>query len=160
MASQTMLAGMKFSITGTANSHEKALSDKNRMPSMQQQSLENIAQCCISRMKYLPKQHFSSSYLRVNMGCALAIVFQVHSLYVPKENRSPSRGHFWETLVIVQITLEIGQNHLSIEAQCDHHRGPPQQLYIRASIARSQTEFFSCWLVITLVTQQLLKNVF
>ncbi len=35
-----------------------------------------------------------------NMGCALPIVFQVRSLYVPTKNRSPSRGHFWESLVI------------------------------------------------------------
>ncbi len=62
----------------------------------------------------------ASSYLRVNMGCALVIVFQGRSLYVPTKNRSPSRGHFWESQVI-WITLEIGQNHLSIEAQCDHH---------------------------------------
>ncbi len=62
----------------------------------------------------------SSSYLLVNMGCALAIVYQVHSLYVPTKNRSPSWGHFWESLVIYS-TLEIGQNHLSIEGQCDHH---------------------------------------
>ena len=54
------------------------------------------------------------------MGCALAIVFQVRSLYVPTKNRSPSQGHFWESLVIL-ITLEIGQNHLRIEAQCGHH---------------------------------------
>ncbi len=42
----------------------------------------------------------SSSYLRVNMGCALAFLFQVHSLYIPTKDRSPSRGHFWESLVI------------------------------------------------------------
>ncbi len=54
------------------------------------------------------------------MGCALAIVFQVRSLYVPTKDRSLSWGHFLESLVI-KITFEIGQNHLSIEAQCDHH---------------------------------------
>ena len=32
-----------------------------------------------------------------------------------KKERSPSRDHFWESLVI-WITLGIGQNHLSIEA--------------------------------------------
>ncbi len=58
------------------------------------------------------------SNLQVYMGCALAIVFQVRSLYVPIKNMSPSRGHFWEYLVF-KITL--GQIHLSIEAQCDHH---------------------------------------
>ncbi len=42
--------------------------------------------------------HSSSSYPRVNMDCALVIVFQARSLYAPTKNRSPSRGHFWESL--------------------------------------------------------------
>ncbi len=41
-----------------------------------------------------------SSNLRVNMGCALIILFQVRSLYIPTKDRSPSRGHFWESLFI------------------------------------------------------------
>ncbi len=31
--------------------------------------------------------------------CNLSIVFQARSLYIPTRNRSPSRGHFWESLV-------------------------------------------------------------
>ncbi len=45
------------------------------------------------------KPEFSRVNSRVNMGCALAIVFQVRSICVPTKNRSPSRGHFWESLV-------------------------------------------------------------
>ncbi len=39
-----------------------------------------------SRRKY----HTPSSYLRVNMGCALVTLFQVHSLYVPTNDRCGS----------------------------------------------------------------------
>ncbi len=36
----------------------------------------------------------SSSHLRVNMGCALAIVFQVRSLYIPTITGYPSWSLF------------------------------------------------------------------
>ena len=54
------------------------------------------------------------------MGCALITSFQVRSLYVPTKDRSPLWGHFWESLVF-RLHSKIGQIHLSIEAQCDHH---------------------------------------
>ncbi len=56
----------------------------------------------------------------VHTSGSICVVFPVCSPFVPKKDRSPSRGHFLGSLVF-QITLEIGQNHLSIEAQCDHH---------------------------------------
>ncbi len=40
----------------------------------------------------------AADYLRVIMSCALAIVFQVHSLYVPTRNRLPSWNHFLESV--------------------------------------------------------------
>ncbi len=58
----------------------------------------------------------SSSYLRVNMGCALVILFQVRSLNVPIKDRSPLTGPF-----LGVPSLQIGQIHLSIEAHCGHH---------------------------------------
>ena len=61
-----------------------------------------------------------SSCLRVNMGCALVILFQVCSLYVPTKDRSPFTGPFLGVPSLL-ITLQNGQIHLSIEAQCDHH---------------------------------------
>ena len=64
--------------------------------------------------------HTSSSYLRVNMGCALVTLFQVRSLYVPTKDRSPLQGRFWESLVF-RLHSEIDQINLSIEAQWDHH---------------------------------------
>ncbi len=54
----------------------------------------------------------SSSYLRVNIGCALAIVFQVRSLQVP-----PFEVCFRESLVF-RLHSEIDKIHLSTEAQC------------------------------------------
>ncbi len=33
-------------------------------------------------------------------GLCFGYLFQVRSLYVPTKDRSPSRGHFWESLVI------------------------------------------------------------
>ncbi len=54
------------------------------------------------------------------MGCALAIVFQVHSLYVPTKDRLPSWSLFRKSLVF-RLYSDIGRNHVSIEAQCDHH---------------------------------------
>ncbi len=45
----------------------------------------------VTSLQFLPKGQY---------GCALAIVFQVRSLYVPTKSRSPSRGHFLESLVI------------------------------------------------------------
>ncbi len=47
------------------------------------------------------------------MGCALAIVFQVHPLYVPY-------GAYFRESLVIRLCTEIGQIHLSIEAQCDH----------------------------------------
>ncbi len=54
----------------------------------------------LSKSDLITWAHSISSYLRVHMGCALAIVFQFRSLYVPTKNRSPSPDHFWESLVI------------------------------------------------------------
>ncbi len=55
------------------------------------------------------------SYLRVYMGCALAVVFQVRSLYIPLTNGQLFRVHFGESLV-VRLYSEIDQIHLGIEA--------------------------------------------
>ncbi len=53
-----------------------------------------------------------SIYLQVNMGCVLAVVFQVHSLYI-----SLKQSTFWvcfrESLVLSRLYSDI-----SIEAQC------------------------------------------
>ncbi len=59
----------------------------------------------------------SSSYLRVYMGCALAVVFQVRSIYVPLTNGPLFRVRFGESLV-VRLYSEIDHIHLGIEAQC------------------------------------------
>ncbi len=65
----------------------------------------------------LHTNHASSSYLRVNMGCALVILFQVHSLYVPTKDRLPLRGHFWESLYAVnKILVEVGRTGLKNES--------------------------------------------
>ena len=33
------------------------------------------------------------------MGCALVVLFQVRSLYIPTKTGLPLQGHFWESLV-------------------------------------------------------------
>ncbi len=58
-----------------------------------------------------------SSYLRVNMGCALAIVFQVRSLNVPNITGYPTWSLF-PGVPSFRLHSEINQIHLSIEAQC------------------------------------------
>ncbi len=67
------------------------------------------------------------------MGCTLAIVFQVRSLYVPTKARAQRRGYllgvcFQESLVF-RLHSEIDQIHLSIEAQC----GTPVYLWVTAT---------------------------
>ncbi len=42
-----------------------------------------------------------------------------HSMF-PQKTGNLLRGHFWESLVF-RLHSKIGQIHLSIEAQCDHH---------------------------------------
>ncbi len=70
--------------------------------------------------------HRPRSYLRVYMGCASAIVFQVRSLYVPSRtvHSSAFRVRFGESLVF-RLYSEIDHIHLSSEAQCDSHQLPP-----------------------------------
>ncbi len=47
-------------------------------------------------------------------------LFQVRSLYIPTKDRAPFTGPFLGVPSLL-ITLQNGQIHLSIEAQCDHH---------------------------------------
>ncbi len=54
-------------------------------------------------------------HLRVYMGCALAVVFQACSLYVPLTNGPLFRVRFGEFLV-VRLYSEIDHIHLGIEA--------------------------------------------
>ena len=73
--------------------------------------------------------HTSSSYLWVNKGCALVILFQAHSFNVPKIGRALLLGQIWESLVF-RLHSKFGQIHLSIEASVtttgtahyEHHR--------------------------------------
>ncbi len=62
----------------------------------------------------------SISCLRVYMGCAWALIFQVRSLL----HGPLSRVHFGESLV-VRLYSEIDQIHHSSEAQCVSHHLPP-----------------------------------
>ncbi len=55
------------------------------------------------------------------MGRALIILFQVRSLYVPTKDRSPFTGPFLGVPIVFRLHSKIGQIHLSIEAQGDHH---------------------------------------
>ncbi len=64
---------------------------------------------------------YSSSYLRVYMGCALAFVLQVRSLYL--SNGPLFRVRFGESLVF-GLYSEIDHLHLSSEAQCVSHLLP------------------------------------
>ena len=57
----------------------------------------------------------TSSYLWVYMSCALAVVFQVRSLYVPY---GPSIGVHFRKPLVIRLYSEIDQIHLSTEAQC------------------------------------------
>ncbi len=52
------------------------------------------------------------------MGCALALVFQVRSLYVPC-----IVVHF-QGSIVVRLYSEIDHTYLSIEAQCVSHHYP------------------------------------
>ncbi len=74
------------------------------------------------RIQFIPYTRIipPSSCLWVNMGCAQVILFQVRSLSVPQKTGHLLRDHFWECLVF-RLHSKIGQIHLSVEAQCDHH---------------------------------------
>ncbi len=68
------------------------------------------------------------------MGCALAIVFRVHSLYVPFMGRLPFEEPVSRTpyTVVIRLYSEIDQFHLSSEAQC----GTPVYLWVAATLHR------------------------
>ena len=47
--------------------------------------------------------HYSSSYLWVNIGCALVITFQVHSFNVPSRDRLPFMGAFLGVPIVFRL---------------------------------------------------------
>ncbi len=90
MASQTMLAGMKFSINGTPNSHGSEMLDQLQLCTFVRHTASKH-RATLGFLQFLPSpknllslfSYEEKSLNGVNMGCALAIYFQVCPLYVP-----------------------------------------------------------------------------
>ncbi len=68
-----------------------------KMTHVLERTCDGLGRLCRFRRVWL--KH--CSYLQVNMGCALAFLFQVRSLNNPAKD--PLRGHFWESLVLRSI---------------------------------------------------------
>ncbi len=78
------------------------------------------AGACIFRPFQKSLDHMAKQGLHISKLCVQFLPTGQYGLcfgYCFSGHRSPS----WESLVIL-ITLEIGQNHLSIETQCDYHK--------------------------------------
>ena len=69
-------------------------------------------------------------YLRVNMGCALAIAFQVRSLCVPTQDSPPFRVCFRESLVLMDYTQKSTRSTLAFKLSV----APPVYVWVTATI--------------------------